>query len=73
MVNSVLGKWEIELLVETRGGQTYRIQRKFGELPRVYDEDGDKLNIKSKEVFPIVGFGETELEKISYELASYRW
>ena len=70
MVKNLLGRGEILLLLKTKDDDLLKIERKFDEEPRIYDVNNNELSIKATSLFPLVVFGETELEKISYDLMS---
>jgi len=70
MVKNLLGRGEICLLIKSKDGDMFRVERKYGEDPRVYDINDALLTIQPSSIVPVVVFGETELEKISYDSMS---
>lgn len=70
MIKHVLAEGEVTVFIETKEGATYEIKRKFGDSPHVYTMDNKEISISPSSLFPIVGYGETEIEQISYDTCS---
>ncbi len=70
MVKDVLGKGEICLLIKSKDGDIFRVERKYNEDPRVYDVNKGLINIQPASILNVVVFGQKELDKISYDSIS---
>jgi hypothetical protein len=70
MIKSVLGEGEISTFVQTKEGTVYKIKRKTEEKPQVFSLNNEKIDVEPPHLFQIVGYGETEIEKISFDASS---
>jgi len=70
MVEKLLAGGKVSLIIRTSENSIYNIQRKSGESSEVYSDDDNIVDININTFFPIVCFGETEIEKISYDVAA---
>jgi len=70
MIKYVLGEGEVTVFIQTKEETTYKIQRKFGEEPHVFTIENKETDVKPVSLFPMVGYGETEIEQISYDVSS---
>lgn len=70
MVNNVLGSGVVGVFVQTKEGIRYKIERRFGDIPHVYNVDSEEIAVNPALIFPIVSYGETEIEQISYDISS---
>ena len=70
MVGDVLREGQVTVTVNTKFGTTFKVQRKCGEHPVVYDAKGELVNTSPSALVQLICFGEGEIEFISFDPAS---
>ncbi|MTI81073.1 MAG: hypothetical protein FH758_09330 [Firmicutes bacterium] len=71
-VQAVLGGGFVTVMVQTAGGSVYKIKRQVGYKPQVSDVKGKqtKLYLHGDINFPLVVFGQSELERVADDAAT---
>ena len=67
MIKNILGEGTVSTIVETRDGTQYRIERSYDSAPTIYNAENTQVEADVKALFEIVGYGENEIEGVSYD------
>lgn len=71
MINNVLSYGgEVTVFIQISDGEIFKVQRQIGSDPHVYSSENKEINIVPNSLFRIVGYGETEIEEISYDTSA---
>lgn len=71
MVRNVLGQGEITCQIQSKTGTVYKVERLFGQKPRVFDDSGKEVDVSPISLLEhVVCYSESEIEHISFDASS---